>query len=191
LAVWLTENAGLALPEFYDAFCHELASRGLPLWRVVLGTETLHPEELGGQIVWVVDETATLSAFYHGMEATPAYLDSPLKIVDETGEVFRRRLDENSADMPLLRELLAAGATDYFIYPLPFLDRDRSAFLSFATTAPGGFTDGDIADLGLATRLFSPYAERRVLRRIAIDLLDTYLGHNAGERIFSGRVVRG
>src|SRR5688572_19556574 len=130
LAVWLAENAGLGLPDLHNAFCGFLLSRGLPLWRAVLGTETLHPEELGGQVVWLVDETASLSAFYHGMEATPAYLDSPLKIVDETGLPFRRRLDGDGADMALLRELRSAGATDYTIYPLPFLDRDRSAFLS-------------------------------------------------------------
>jgi adenylate cyclase len=33
--------------------------------------------------------------------------------------------------------------------------------------------------------------ERRVLRRIAVDLLDVYVGRNAGERVFEGRIERG
>jgi adenylate cyclase len=77
------------------------------------------------------------------------------------------------------------------MYPLPFLDTTRTAVLSYATTRPGGFAEADLSELSMASDLFSPYAERRVLRRIAIDLLDTYVGRQAGERIFAGRVERG
>ena len=42
-----------------------------------------------------------------------------------------------------------------------------------------------------AGRLLSPYAERIALRRMAIDLLDTYVGRHAGERIFNGQIRRG
>ena len=90
-------------------------------------------------------------------------------------------------NLPLLDELRESGATDYLIFPLPFLDRTRSAYLSFATKAAAGFTDDDIEVLESAGRLLSPYAERIALRRMAIDLLDTYVGHHAGERIFRAR----
>jgi len=93
--------------------------------------------------------------------------------------------------MPLLRELQQAGATDYFIIPLHFLDDTRSASMSFATRAAGGFTDAHLERLELAAALISPYAERQALRRIAVDLLDTYVGRHAGERIFQGEVKRG
>jgi adenylate cyclase len=39
--------------------------------------------------------------------------------------------------------------------------------------------------------LFSPYAERNVLHRIANNLLDAYLGPLAGRRIYQGEIVRG
>ena len=52
--------------------------------------------------------------------------------------------------MPLLEEMRLAGATDYVMFPLPFLDRERSASLSFATTAPDGFSDAEIDALELA-----------------------------------------
>ena len=54
-----------------------------------------------------------------------------------------------------------------------------------------GFSDAEIDRLEMAARLISPYAERHALRRIAVDLLDTYVGHHAGERIFQGQVQRG
>lgn len=113
LAVWLAENAGLSLPALHDAFCRELHARGLPLWRTVLGTETLHPEEMGGQAVWLVDETASLSAFYHGVETTSAYLDSPLKVVDDTGEPFRRRIDGNVGGRRRLDFTVLGPAVNY------------------------------------------------------------------------------
>jgi adenylate cyclase len=77
------------------------------------------------------------------------------------------------------------------MFPLPFVDRRRSANMSFATQAEGGFSPADIDELELATRLFSPYAEKHALRRIGIDLMEAYVGHLAGEKVFDGRLERG
>ena len=191
LAIWLADNAELALEALHEGFCRRLVEAGIPIWRGVLGTETLHPEETGGQLVWLAEAEPTAELFYHGVEATSSYLKSPLRIVDETGKPFRRRLDGSFVDMPLLLELQEQGATDYLMVPFPFLDRTRSASESFATKAPNGFSDAEIAELSFAARLISPYAERRVLRRIAVSLLDTYVGRHAGERIYNGQVHRG
>jgi adenylate cyclase len=112
-------------------------------------------------------------------------------VVDETGEPFRRHLDAPCPDMPLLEELRQDGATDYVIYPLPFLDRTRTAALSFATRHPNGFDDEALKRLELSAKLLAPYAERHVLQRIAVDLLNTYVGPRTGQRIIEGRVNRG
>jgi adenylate cyclase len=193
LAEWLAERAA-SLPKLavlHDAYCRALAARGIPLWRSTVGVETLHPEISGLMLIWVSGELHTSSAPRRGVESSPAYLNSPTYVVDRTEKPFRRRLDRASPDMPLLDELREQGATDYAMFPLPFLDRNRTAVISFATTVPEGFSDADLADLGHAALLFSPYAERATLRRIAVDLLDTYLGHSAGEKVFDGRIVRG
>lgn len=93
--------------------------------------------------------------------------------------------------MPLLAELRHNGATDYAIFPLPFLDHSRTRIISFATQSATGFSDNQIVALERASKLLSPYAERYVLRRIAIDLLNTYVGRRSGERVFSGAIRRG
>lgn len=193
LAEWLAERAAHLpkLSALHDAYCRELDARGLPLWRSTVGVETLHPEISGLMLIWVSGELHSSSARRRGVENSPAYLNSPTFVVDETGKPFRRRLDRASPDMPVLDELRVDGATDYAMFPLPFLDRNRTAVMSFATAAPEGFNDADLADLALAATFFSPYAERATLRRIAVDLLDTYLGHSAGEKVFDGRIVRG
>ena len=121
----------------------------------------------------------------------PHYLNSPLRIVDETGQPFRRRLDGAVPGHAATEELRrpAQPTTSSCRCPSwtapvlpPYLSRRR---------LPDRFSDSEIAALELAARLISPYAERRVLRRIAVDLLDTYVGHHAGERIFSGQIRRG
>jgi len=174
----------------FQSFCEELRRRGLPVWRVNMGVEILHPETSGRIFTWtdgVIARRDNERANSLGAE----YLNSPVRIVDETDRPFRRRLDRPSPDLPLLDELRAGGATDYAIFPLPFLDRSRSAFISFATQAAAGFAEVDLADMEMAAALFSPYAERGVLRRLAVDLLETYVGRRSGERIFAGDIERG
>jgi adenylate cyclase len=191
LALWLAGHADLPLSELHGRFCDKLLECGIPLWRSSLGTELLHPEQSGERSVWTAGEKISVSRAPRGIEATPDYLNSPVRIIDETERPYRRSLSEPLPALPLLEDLRREGGTDYVIYPLPFLDRTRSAYLSFTTRAREGFSERHLDQLELATRLISPYAERQALRRIAVDLLDTYVGHHAGARIFSGQLNRG
>ena len=75
--------------------------------------------------------------------------------------------------------------------PFPFIDKTRSALITYATQSPSGFSDDHIAALEQATAQLGPYAERNVLRTIAIDLLDTYIGRRSGEKVFNGAIDRG
>lgn len=191
LALWVVTNAAQPLPELHGGFCRQIVTRGVPLWRSSLGLELLHPEQSGVRSLWTADEEVTVTRAQRGIETTSDYLDSPIRIVDETGQPFRRKLAGPVTDLPLLEDYRMAGATEYAIFPLPFIDSDRSAYMSFTTRAEGGFTDAHVALLKTAAELISPYAERRALRRMAIDLLDTYVGHHTGERIYSGQITRG
>jgi len=193
LGLWLAEAARehRDIEGLFSAFCRELISHDLPVYRGSMGLELLHPEVSGSLFVWV-DETVKVRETERAQIAqSPSYLHSPTRIVDDTDRPFRRRLIESVADMPLLEELRREGATDYYMVPLPFLDRSRSAVMAFATRHPFGFEDRQIEQLSAAAALFSPYAERHVLRRIAVDLLDTYVGPRTGQRIFDGRIEPG
>lgn len=191
LASWLGRDAGLPLPELHGKFCEDLVERGFPLWRSSLGLELLHPEQSGVRLLWAATGETQITQAPQGVATTPDYLNSPVRIVDESLQPFRRRLTRPVPELPLLESLRLQGGADYVIFPLRFLDTTRSAYMSFATKRPDGFTDADLICLEDASRLISPYAERRALRRMAIDLLDTYVGHTAGERIFKGQIRRG
>jgi adenylate cyclase len=193
LGQWLVGTAAreATVQNLQECFCRELRERGFDIWRSTLALEVLHPELSGFMHTWTAGELVLRETQRQGITTSPDYLNSPARVVDETDRTFRKRLTEVPQAMPLLEELRAQGATDYVMFPLPFIDRTRTAATSFATTAPGGFSDQDIEELEAAANLFSPYAERQVLRRIAIDLLDAYVGHSAGEQIFLGRIERG
>jgi adenylate cyclase len=192
LARWLAREAPHgSVADLFPAFCRELVRRRLPVWRGSLALEVLHPEVSGWLHVWQ-DENVTVRESDRATAATSAsYLNSPTKIVDDTERPFRRRLARPCPEMPLMEELREAGGTDYFMVPLPFIDRSRTAAVSFSTRQDGGFTDADLAALHFAADLLGPYVERHVLRRIAVDLLDTYVGPHTGSRIIEGRIERG
>ncbi len=192
ITLWLANEAPHdTVKGLFAGFCQEIVRSGVPVWRASLGLEVLHPEVSGWQHVWT-DESLSVRASDRATAPTSeSYLNSPTRIVDETGQPVRRRLEAPCLDMQLLEELRLAGATDYIMYPLPFLDQTRTAVVSFATQQPQGFDLASLEGLEFATKLLSPYLERHVLRRIAVDLLDTYVGPRTGQRIIEGRVDRG
>ena len=192
VARWLAERPLQdSVKTLFAAFCPMIVQSGVPLSRCSLALEVLHPEVSGWQHIWTHESQSLRKSDRANAATSHAYLNSPTRIVDETAQPFRRRLNEPLQDMPLLEELWSEGATDYVMYPLPFLDRSRTAVISFATDNTGGFDDTHLERLELASKILSPYVERHVLRRIATDLLDTYVGPRAGQRIIEGRVDRG
>lgn len=192
IARWLAKDAPLhSVEALFAAFCGEIVRCGAPVWRASLGLEVLHPEVSGWQHVWTGEILSVTEADRATAPTSQSYLNSPTRIVDETERPFRRRLDSPCPDVPLLEDLRLAGATDYVMYPLPFLDHTRTAVISFATRQPEGFNPASLEGLELAAKLLSPYMERHVLRRIAIDLLDIYVGPHTGHRIIEGKVDRG
>ena len=111
---------------------------------------------------------------------------------------MRRQLfaGPEACDFPVLHELLAAGATDYFGQLFVFGERGDPAqgsgvVYSFATDRPGGFGDDDLKllraslpGLSLALKAHAGYV-------IASALLQTYLGGDAGRRVHAGAIERG
>jgi adenylate cyclase len=171
--------------------CEVLNHNDIPVWRASLVLEFLHPEISGALTVWTDGHIVGREADRVGLMQSSDYINSPARIVYETQRPLIRTLDGFCADMPFLEGLRQQGATAYAMFPFPFLDRSRAANISFATRARPGFTDLHLDLLRLVSEVVSPYAERQVLRRIARDLLDTYVGPRTGQRILSGEIERG
>jgi adenylate cyclase len=193
LQTWLISqiSAKPSLDVLFNGFCKKLVKQGLPIWRANIGLETLHPEDIGFSFLWIDGELEERTRARPGILTSSDYLNSPAKVVDDTNQPFRWRLGEPDRGMEIIANLRAEGMTEYCMLPLPFLDTYRSASVSFATKAAGGFGDEGYEQLRYACTLVSPLAERIALRRVALDALTVYLGTTAAQRAYSGQIERG
>jgi adenylate cyclase len=64
-------------------------------------------------------------------------------------------------------------------------------FSSWATRQPGGFTDAEIEAIERVVPPLARIGEIRAWYRVAGNLLTTYIGKNAGERVLAGHIRRG
>jgi adenylate cyclase len=187
-----TNNIGaLEFPDLFAGYCGLIDRWICPLWRSSLGLEVLNPELSGSQLIWVEGGLNRTEIGRAGMSTREDYLKSPIYVVDTTNRPFRWRKPEPMPDMETIRGLAGQGATDYFVMPLPFQDATRTSTLSFASQQQSGFSDLELERLIVAARIWTPVAERWVLRHIALDLLAHYLGRAPAERVYAGQIERG
>jgi adenylate cyclase len=176
--------------EIFDELCWRLVGDGLPLFRATLHMGTLHPQIRGVGVRWlremkIVEEYRILQ----GAEATDEYLRSPIRKTIERGTPFRRRLTEDAPEYPLLSKLRDFGSTDYFALALNRTFR-RFPVVTWATDRPSGFSDAELAALEEINPALAAIFEPRAIRRVTENLLDTYLGPQAGRRVLAGQIQR-
>ena len=211
LHMWVVREGlrGAAAAELFDGFCQRLVSAGVPLWRGFIGMPTLHPQWGGYSYIWRRDLNAIEPAqFSRGDEYQQIIQNSPFSFlirqmenVGHEGDPWRhlrRRLagPEAQFDFPILKELAAGGASDYFAEVARFgaggdPSRGTGVGYSFATDLPGGFRDDDLALLRAVLPAVSLAMMTHAGHKIASGLLGAYLGDDAGGRVHAGAVERG
>jgi adenylate cyclase len=194
IADWLIDGARSApLPQQVLAQLSErLVACGIPLWRVAVFVRTLHPQVMGRRFIWRPGTEVEVSEAPFELLESADFLDNPIAQVYATGRALRRKIAEPdcAVDFPVLSELRAEGITDYLASPLVFTDGAIHA-VTCTTRQPGGFTDAQIGGIEAIITPLARVAEIRALRRMGSTLLDTYVGHDAGERILAGHIRRG
>ena len=191
---WLVDGARSA-PRSQDVLaelCARLVEDGLPLWRVAVFVQTLHPLTIGRSFVWRPGADVEVFEAPFTLTDDASFLSSPILRVKTTGETIRRRLadPDSPMDFPFLAELKEQAVTDYFAFPLRFTNAEIHV-ATFTTRQPGGFTAEESAAIGALVAPLARVAEVRALRATAISLLNAYVGRDAGERILAGRIRRG
>jgi len=164
------------------------------LSRLLVFIHSLQPQAVGIRYMWNRDSgcAQSWSAPNSAME-TETFRNSPVfAIIEGSKSVIRRRLDipNPCLDYPVLKDLLAAGATDYVAMPLVFSDGETNV-ITFAADRPGGFTDVELGETTDLVRVLARLLEIHAVRRTAKILLDTYLGKHTGERVLQGLIKRG
>jgi adenylate cyclase len=187
----LTEGHRLeSTAEFFDELCWRLIGDGVPLWRASVHAGTLHPQIRGLGLRWWRDRRLVEEyRIMHGSEASEDYRRSPIRATVEDGVRFRRRLDGGALEFPMLEKIRSLGGTDYFALPLNLQSR-RFPAVTWATDRAGGFSDDDLRALEEINPALAATVDMRAWRRTSANLLDTYLGPQAGRRILAGQILR-
>ncbi|HEX3064465.1 MAG TPA: adenylate/guanylate cyclase domain-containing protein [Dongiaceae bacterium] len=194
ILTWLADGARSAATSeaVLAELCERLTAVGVPLSRVAVFVRTLNPNNIGRRFIWRPATPIEILDGDFDLFNRDEYLSNPIAVVQRLGKPIRRRLiDPNSPmDYPVLAEFKAAGMTDYLVSPLISTD-GLIHVVSWSTTDPDGFSTTNIQILESVEPLLARVAEIRALRRTVVTLLDTYVGHQSGERILAGRVRRG
>jgi adenylate cyclase len=201
LTAWITEAglAGQSEAVTLTGFCERALALGLPLARANVVIDTLHPIYEGRAFTWKREKRETmLTEFGRSEERLELWERSPFYRLELSGEsLLRRRLSaENEPEFPIFSDLRADGMTEYVAMTNRFAaegiigDMD-CVYSSWATNAPQGFRDADVADLSRLMPLVALTLKSASLTRIAGTLVETYLGRDAGRKVLSGRISRG
>jgi adenylate cyclase len=193
LIKWLMDGAQSAPSPntLLSEICERLVTTGVPLWRVGVLVQTLHPDALGRNFVWRPGADVLIETAGFDLPESHRFRQSPLGILYASGHEVRYRLDDpESSRFPFFDEMRAEGVTDYIALPLRFTDGSLHA-ASWTTKEIDGFTDEHLSALRSILPPFTRLAEIFALRRTAASLLDTYVGNSAGERIMAGQIRRG
>jgi adenylate cyclase len=193
LREWLIDGAPSAKTpdEVITKMCEGLLAIGIPLWHAAVFVRTLHPQIMGRRIQWRQDAGVTFGEASYGIFDTAAFRGSPVAVVYRDARPLRFRLDSPEARaFPQLDELRAEGGTDYLAVPIIFSNGEVHVG-TWTTRRPGGFTDEQVAALEMLGAPLARVTEGYALRRTATNLLDTYVGREAGARILAGQIRRG
>lgn len=201
LSVWIAEAglAGESETAILAGFCEREVARALPLARSLVLIDTLHPIYEGRAFRWTrAQKQTTLTEYGRSDEDLNRWERSPFHWLEESGESnLRRRLSATTeAEFSVFPELRAAGMTDYVAMANRFageetIGRMDCVYSSWATDAPQGFADEDIAHLQRLMPFLALAVKSASLARIAGTLVETYLGRDPGRRVLQGRIARG
>ena len=169
-----------------------LVAAGLAVDRVTFHIGTLHPQMIGYSWFWArsdifCDETRVDSRSLQ----SASYQNNPLRQVIEFGEKLRLspRDPESQARFAMMAELADEGYVDYVAMPLAGDQHHNVA--TFATMRPGGFSDEEIEAVRRVMRLFALHVKLHTASQIAANVLDTYVGRAAGDKVLAGAIRQG
>ncbi len=220
IAAWLTQAGLTGEPEtaILDGFCERCVEAGVPIARALVLIDTLHPVYEGRLVRWGYDaseaplldygRTSPLDVFSGARadaatraeqaQAAERWRRSPFYRMLQTGDgLLRLRLTEASdTEFSLVADFRAAGMSDYVAIINRFAkegalgDMD-CVYSSWTTREPQGFGADHISALERIVPFLALTIKSVALTRVAANLVRTYLGRDAGERVLNGRIIRG
>jgi adenylate cyclase len=182
-----------------EGFCQRMVDLGVPIWRGYVSARTLHPTVRGTGCSWRAGEGSRKELYIHEEVNSEEFLRSPFRhMLSERQLRMQLRLAEMArVDFPVVERLRAEGGTDYLAHIVGFgVDgqpgkNSTGVLASWTTKDPRGFSSRDLALLDHMMPRLALALSARLGYEITVNLLDTYVGPEAGRRILDGEIRRG
>lgn len=195
LVDWFNRDApGLNRPwKLVQAASERLVAAGVPLEAFTAFVFTLHPDYFGVLHRWErkTGKVRSIQGLHSQIDSGEVKA-SPIAMIFKGVAGLRRRLDRPGfvADFPVLDEFAADGVTDYVLMRMEFTDGAMHC-ITLTTHRPGGFSTAELRLVDALLPYMARLTEIQSVRYMAATLLDTYVGHDAGEQILTGAIRRG
>jgi adenylate cyclase len=212
LSTWLTQAGLSGTPEtdIVNGFCERCVAGGVPVARAHVFIDTLHPVHEGRLFRWghapnelALQEYGRTGPVQDGGTAddalaTARWQNSPFYRMLQTGDsLLRRKVPAaGETEFAALAEIREFGMTDYVAIINRFaadgvIGEMDCVYSSWATRNQDGFSDVHIDALQKLAPFFALAIKSVALARMTDTLMQTYLGADAGQRVLSGRIMRG
>ncbi len=187
---WLLDGVpGVKGPvDIADRLGRDFAAAGIPVERLGVFVTTLHPNVVGRAFIWEKGKETRMAALTQQVKTSPDYVNSPLARCTETGKEFRWRKGEPDQGFQYLKDFEARGCVDYICFPLRFSNGEVHVM---SVNSNAGFTDEHVAGMRQVVRALARVAEGFAMRRVAENILATYVGASSGARVMAGRIFKG
>lgn len=203
-ADWIMQAAlnGTGIAQLVEGAAKRALAYGVPLTRAHVTYRTLHPSFESVSVMWRRESGVSVQEFAHGSGLNQSWIRSPFAFMVNNGIPYMRRPlagDAKLIDFPVLADLEADGATDYFAMVVPFDspeitisgNRPDGIATSWVTDRPGGYADSHIEALQHLVRRLAVACKLAIREQIALNVARTYLGDSAGRQVLSGHIKRG
>ena len=191
---------GVSLKTNFAELC-ETISAPLEIYRMSIGMPTLHPLVEAQSIRWTRNEGIDMIHSEHGYSEQNDWMRSPISYMFENElQQLRYRLDQPGdwQQFPLLNELAQAGCSEYYAIVISFNDRfytsndDSDGMLtSWATDRTGGFSRSFFEFVNEIQPALGIVCKLAGKENTAVNIVEAYLGKDAGNRVLKGQIERG
>ena len=160
--------------------------------RVWAGTKVLHPQAAAYFWIWTSDGPLMARELNHALMEKLKQGDTPIRRLEKGAAYVRLRRDDTDKGPAVsdVLDLWDQGYTDFYALPL-FFKRKWVGGFTFASRSEDGFADTDLAVFKAVLPALSAVLQPLAQDLVTATLLRTYLGKDAGEKVFQGAVRRG
>lgn len=184
----------------FENVCSGLHGAGLPLLRVHLTMQTLHPLVASISLTWIRDRGLEISRYEHSATENNSWLQSPMHHM-----LYNKQFELHQAlapgtdgfDFPVFEEIRELGGTDYFAHATTFgdpetaLQRQDGILMSWSTDAIVGFTKEHIEALKSIQPFIGLVAKLSKQQYTSNNIVSAYLGEEVGRRVLEGQIRLG